>query len=257
MKGSYDVRHAYKKLQPSNVLTEESVGLGQEFSLLTPKEAKAYQGVSNTMMTSTDTLAKVSSNPHLQVPKGLAGPVRVKTEVGWGSHLDGEQVSIRFASPRNSQLLYSTQQDPRPKSSKQQPTKSKSARSVVHFNVRYEPKLMTSAECRVCCDTDWHKSKEDLQKEQSYVANYDPAFMRPRGLVRASSAGVVKNKLIPKDQVDCNEYFQSVVKSSLCLETCADLEKETSAGFSEKPSSRFARSQVDLGAHQSVLSYDM
>lgn len=81
--------------------------------------------------------------------------------------------------------------------------------------------------------------------------------MRPRGLVRASSAGIVKNKIIPKDQVDCNEYFQTIVKSSLCLESDAKLEKETSTAFSEAPNLRFARSQIDLGVHQSVLSYDL
>lgn len=75
--------------------------------------------------------------------------------------------------------------------------------------------------------------------------------------MRASSAGIVKNKIIPKDQVDCNEYFQTVVKSSLCLESDAKLEKETSTAFSEAPNLRFARSQIDLGVHQSVLSYDL
>lgn len=149
VKGSYDVRHAYKKMQPGNVLTEESVGLGQEFSLLTPKETKAYQGASNTMMTSTDTLAKVSSNPHLLAPKAGGSQLRVKTDSGVirGKH-EIEQVSIRFASPRGSHLLHSQYHEDF-KSSKQQPTKPKSARSVVNFHSRYQPKLMTSAECRL------------------------------------------------------------------------------------------------------------
>lgn len=150
VKGSYDVRHAYKKMQPANLLTEESVGAGQEFSLLTPKETKAYQGASNTMMTSTDTLAKVGSNPHLLAPRANNGSqLRVKTDSGVirGKH-DIEQVSIRFASPRGSHLLHSVYHED-PKSSKQQSTKPKSARSVVHFHSRYQPKLMTSAECRV------------------------------------------------------------------------------------------------------------
>lgn len=145
IKGSYDIRQAYKKQHPYTVLTEESVGHGAEQSLLTPKGPKAYQAGSNTMMTSTETLAKVTSHPQLAGSKASA--IRVKTDYPQSARHEQDALSIRFASPRASNYFTSTQTH-ETKNSKPSASKTKATKSVLNFHNRYEPKLVTSAQCR-------------------------------------------------------------------------------------------------------------
>jgi hypothetical protein len=144
VKGSYDVRQAYKKQHPHTTLTEESAGAAMEQSLLTPKGPQLFPTGVDKSLASPEIFAKETSNKLLIVPK--SSYQMQATETSHSSKFDHEFLSSKLVSPRagGNLQIYQAQESKKVKAN----VKAKTSRSVLNFHSTYQPTLITTSQCK-------------------------------------------------------------------------------------------------------------